>query len=567
MRNIGKLPTQDVEDSGQADNGKADGHTTQATTWIAKSLHDKIKSVFKKDIDDLAQDADAAETEPEPENKSQASKKSSRRSHGISRFDDSHPKARVQIVKADGENIPLTKSSSKANHSNRKAKHRQQAIQAIVNGAAASNETLIKTLGFNGTDHGSSHHNTCMPDILSAGQISSTSIPQSIRLDFYVDFSVVSSAPILWNVTRFSTLPDRTLYLWISTIRQSDCRAIQDAEWAKWSKYSRVAADPQRSMRQSRRRSCYGIDPKDQSVSAARHSVSRRKSVGGKSDMHGEASQAGDDAMIYPLYEGQLELIRYHCIQVENQLELTSKHKGLMHLLQPDEFIIGSGEVWVDHETKTVAFNNQSGSLRCPMAHNGELIYVHTGVHALKRLTEVVHPQHACHTTLSSSTNPGLMPPDMAQGMANSLTQSLSNLPFLTTDTPKLNGLTNIPYPVPGQAGSFIRVHAWNELYAARSERQRQLECPFLNYLVIPSIELASGTSDSQNEQIVDEKKSKKSHKHQHKATKLESVSNEIYRTIFDRELKEKQAVPVDIAYLRHVLKQRHDIRCTIEPL
>ncbi|AYV86448.1 MAG: hypothetical protein Sylvanvirus1_44 [Sylvanvirus sp.] len=134
------------------------------------------------------------------------------------------------------------------------------------------------------------------------------------RLDLYVELDTVGSAPVLSGLKYFNSLLDKKLYLWINTINTRKCRLMT------------------------------------------------LKTV------HGHYKSG--------IYRGRIKDIRWYCIEVLDGLELTSKHKGLIQLLSTNECILGAGEIWMDHDSKHVLWNNETGSLYCAMKNNGRLLYL-----------------------------------------------------------------------------------------------------------------------------------------------------------------------------------------------
>lgn len=261
---------------------------------------------------------------------------------------------------------------------------------------------------------------------------------KSVRVDFYLDFNVVSSAEEIFDIKHWSNVKDKTLYLWVSTVHLEKCQRLR-------------------------------IDS---------HTV----------------------------YKSQMIDIRYHCMEVENQLELTSKHKGIMHHLNDQVFIIGCGEVWVDHREKQVLVNNQSGSLRSPMANNGELMYLHSSLSFL---------QYLCGDSANSNDPEN-----------------------------EFQGLTGSKFSIAGKHSSAERAQSWKNWCLERNDRKRQLDCLFLNYFILPSVSLMC-----------------ENHK------KYRDRRDHSYRFTFDRELKKSKAKEVTLEYIRFVLACRKDVKCKIEEL
>lgn len=247
---------------------------------------------------------------------------------------------------------------------------------------------------------------------------SQESLESAIRIDFYLNFQVVSSSKIIWNITKFKNLPDKTLFLWVSVLRQQDIELVEQKE--------------------------YPVN----------------------------------------LFLASTKKIRYHCIEVKNQLELTCKHKGIIHLMDPNEFIVGCGEIYIDHSKKQAIVNNQSGSLRFEMQQNGYLLYHHISLQWSK---------------FRKSKDP------------TSLLQQ-----------------TRIPSILKHEAGTVERDGAWSQWFASRNEEEKQLDCPFLNYVVLLSIEYALGSK---------------------------------YMYQFDRAVKLKKANPVTMQYIRDIILKRPDIK------
>ena len=70
------------------------------------------------------------------------------------------------------------------------------------------------------------------------------------------------------------------------------------------------------------------------------------------------------------IYEANWDIIHWHFVQVENELELTSKHKGLISQLSNKDFIVGAGEIYLDRENSLLYYNTQTGCIKKSMHKN-----------------------------------------------------------------------------------------------------------------------------------------------------------------------------------------------------
>ena len=294
----------------------------------------------------------------------------------------------------------------------------------------------------------------------------------ALKIDFYLNFNVVASAVILWNIKSWEQLQHKKLYLWTSTISLRHCQNVSN-------KSARCVSD-----------------------------LNQNINIQTKAN----------------IYKSRIKYIRYHCIEVENQLELTSKHKGVIHLLSSDEFITGAGEVWVDHIQKQVIMNNQSGSLRFQMSFNGYLLFMYSNSDLFfqRNNSDKIRKNRKAHNCYNIYDN------------------NINNIPCISNyqepnNSDVLFGLTGETYTLSNLPGSLSRINSWKEWNSKRTDKQKQLDCPFLNYFIMPSVG--------------------------HGCLKKH------YKFCFDREIKEKKAVAVDLQYIRHVIEQRTDIHSEIHPL
>jgi len=88
------------------------------------------------------------------------------------------------------------------------------------------------------------------------------------------------------------------------------------------------------------------------------------------------APKHNEHSRLSSIFEADFSNIKWDFVEMESELELTSKHKGLISLLHNDDFIIAAGEIYIDKDSKIVYWNNQTGCIMKTMYKNGKRIFL-----------------------------------------------------------------------------------------------------------------------------------------------------------------------------------------------